>query len=133
MSIEIIKERHFKAGYTIQYRQLLSDAAGDGPPVVIKSAVTPEGHYIGDSGRAYQLIVKRGIKPEKVASNHSVCSVGFSEREQRWYGWSHRAIYGFKMGDTFKVSDPDGVVTTSTLATLEDCKREAVAFAASVS
>ena len=24
--------------------------------------------------------------------------IGFSEKEQKWYGWSHRAFYGFKVG-----------------------------------
>ncbi len=28
----------------------------------------------------------------------TVASVGFSEKEQKWYGWSHRAIYGFGVG-----------------------------------
>lgn len=25
---------------------------------------------------------------------------GFSPKDQKWYGWSHRAIYGFKIGST---------------------------------
>jgi len=26
--------------------------------------------------------------------------VGFSPKENKWYGWSHRAIYGFTIGST---------------------------------
>ena len=26
-------------------------------------------------------------------------SIGFSEKEKRWYGWSHRAIESFGLGD----------------------------------
>ena len=28
--------------------------------------------------------------------------VGFSPKDQKWYGWSHRAIYGFEIGSTCK-------------------------------
>lgn len=32
-------------------------------------------------------------------------NVGFSEADQKWYGWSHRAIYGFGIGSTVKKGD----------------------------
>jgi len=31
--------------------------------------------------------------------------VGFSPKEIKWYGWSHRAIYGFGIGSTCKKGD----------------------------
>jgi hypothetical protein len=31
--------------------------------------------------------------------------VGFSPKENKWYGWSHRAIYGFTIGSTCKKGD----------------------------
>ena len=31
--------------------------------------------------------------------------VGFSPKENKWYGWSHRAICGFEIGATCKKSD----------------------------
>jgi len=31
--------------------------------------------------------------------------VGFSPKENKWYGWSHRAIYGFQIGSTCKKGD----------------------------
>ncbi len=31
--------------------------------------------------------------------------VGFSPKDSKWYGWSHRAIYGFKIGSTCKKGD----------------------------
>jgi len=31
--------------------------------------------------------------------------VGFSPKDKKWYGWSHRAIYGFKVGSTCKKGD----------------------------
>jgi hypothetical protein len=31
--------------------------------------------------------------------------VGFSPKDKKWYGWSHRAIYGFEIGSTCKKGD----------------------------
>lgn len=31
--------------------------------------------------------------------------VGFSPKDEKWYGWSHRAIFGFKIGSTCKKGD----------------------------
>ena len=31
--------------------------------------------------------------------------VGFSPKDNRWYGWSHRAIHGFEIGSTCKKGD----------------------------
>ena len=31
--------------------------------------------------------------------------VGFSQKDKKWYGWSHRAIYGFEIGSTCKKGD----------------------------
>lgn len=31
--------------------------------------------------------------------------VGFSPKDEKWYGWSHRAIYGFTVGSTCKKGD----------------------------
>lgn len=31
--------------------------------------------------------------------------LGFSEKEQKYYGWSHRAIYGFEIGHKVKMGD----------------------------
>ena len=31
--------------------------------------------------------------------------VGYSPKDKKWYGWSHRAIYGFKIGSTCKKGD----------------------------
>jgi hypothetical protein len=62
-------------------------------------------------------------------------SIGFSEKEQKWYGWSHRAIYGFKVGDGCKAGDCHAatIKVGRTCKTLDDCKEFAKAFADSVS
>ena len=42
------------------------------------------------------------IKPEKRSPEHDVASFGKSEADGKYYGWSHRAVYGFGVGDTIK-------------------------------
>jgi len=76
----------------------------DSPPVTIVAAHTPSGDYIGDEEWAKQL-EERGIAPELRAPDCRVCSIGFCEREQKWYGWSHRAMRGFGVGSTVKRGD----------------------------
>lgn len=85
----------------------LAEAINDAPAQVItmKIARTPEGRYIGDPKTAHYLCKKRGIAPELADPNDNVCSIGFCEREQKWYGWSHRAIYGFGVGSHIKQGD----------------------------
>ena len=78
---------------------------------------------------------------EKFFEKHGIKSngksIGFSEKEQAWYGWSHRAIYGFKVGDKCKegqlgVGDGDTFKGGDKLKALDDCKQRAIDFADSV-
>ena len=148
ISRELIWERRYKAGYVLRRESVWMNPADT--RTVMTSAYTPSGDYIGRSKFAYHLIVGRGIKPEKADPSHRVCSIGFSERDQGWYGWSHRAIFGFKIGDTVKEGDcaassgwtddylaehPEANTALPvgfTAQTLDDCRRMAVAFAESV-
>jgi hypothetical protein len=100
-------------GYTIR-TELISDY---GDPFEMESAYNPQGDYIGNLDMAKRLCEDRGIAPVKSAPDHGVCSIGFCEKEQKWYGWSHRAIYGFgigskcEKGDCHYVADtPEGLI-----------------------
>ena len=147
--IEVLKVRNYKVGY--QVRTERHSVGDDHEEVVVKFAYTvPGDDYVGDSVWAHRVF-KRGIKPEKVDPSHNICSIGFCEREQKWYGWSHRAIYGFGIGDIVKKGDcaassgwtdewlqehpeddlslPIGFVAQDSV----DAKRMAIAFAESVS
>jgi len=97
MEIETISVRRFKAGYEIRKEIVSMDGC---KPFERKSAYTPDGVYIGTSRWAHRLCVARGIVPQKRADDSNVCSIGFCEREQKWYGWSHRAMFGFGVGST---------------------------------
>ena len=36
---------------------------------------------------------------------HLTHGLGFSTENQKWYGWSHRALFGFGIGSTVKKGD----------------------------
>jgi hypothetical protein len=67
-----------------------------------------------------------GIKSEKNPS----CSIGKAECDGKWYGWSHRAVYGFGVGDVVKV-DTMGNDTGKEyeIKTDDEAKAAAIAFA----
>jgi hypothetical protein len=96
---EVTKVIH-KQGYEIRHQVIDGKEYGT-PDVTMRSAYNPNGDYIGDPKIA-RLLAKRGIAPEISASGHSVCSIGYSEKDGKWYGWSHRAISGFKSKDAAK-------------------------------
>ena len=89
------------------YRKEIWDD-GVNPPTEMKSAYNREGHYIGPSSYG-QFLKKIGIvvdiqRPRPDAEG-TTCAVGFNPAEQKWYGWSHRAIFGFTIGSTCKKGD----------------------------
>jgi len=118
----------------------------------ILAAYTIGGDYIGNLDDLITLTGKFGVVPELSKPDHNTCSIGFNKNEQKWYGWSHRALFGFGIGHITKKGDcqttsgytdeyikdhPEeleklikvGFVTKD----LDDCKKVAIAFAASVS
>ncbi|MBC2746242.1 MAG: hypothetical protein HF975_04400 [ANME-2 cluster archaeon] len=123
----------------------------DDTPVKMVSAYSLGGHYIGTAGDAYFLCRTRGIRPEIIKVGHNTCTIGFNEKEQKWYGWSHRAICGFGIGDVVEEGDctsSSGMTDECVqefpeldfrspvgfrAITLEDAKKMAIAFADSVS
>ncbi len=73
------------------------------------------------------------IDAQKRQPSHTVTSWGWAPNGS-CYGWSHRAVHGFAIGDTVKpgdIANPDN--KTFTLKTREDVEKQAKAFAADVS
>ena len=67
-------------------------------------------------------------------SQHKVADIGFSPKEQKWYGWSHRAIYGFGIGSEIKEGDCGYEKSGAwTAKTLNEARLMAINFADSVS
>jgi hypothetical protein len=148
--MKIIKHATVKHnnGYNVEFQEAIDD---DGLQTFLILAYALDGGLIGDLAYATMLVVELGISPELVSDEHKTCSIGFCSSEQKWYGWSHRAIYGLAVGDIVKEGDcaastrwtseyleenPEAEKSLPagfTAKTLEDCRRMAVAFASSVS
>ncbi len=71
-------------------------------------ARTKTGDYIGDPSAAAYLCGKLGIAPDPPRKGASVCNYGWSEKHERYFGWSHRAVVGFALGDMVFDEDCDG-------------------------
>lgn len=124
-----------------EWRAGIGDENGD-PWVPIDSAwtkvapgspVTPA--YIGEPERG-AFLAAEGIVPELRSETSNVCTIGYNALEQRWYGWSHRAMYGFAVGDRTDARDSwDSMVDfpVKVIHALDEAKACAIAFAESVS
>lgn len=57
-------------------------------------------NYIKEGESQQERLTKKyGITEfEKRTPESCVNSIGYSPKNEKWYGWSHRAIYGFKVG-----------------------------------
>ena len=61
--------------------------------------------YIGTIEHALFLL-KKGIRLNSLESPEGTTAcIGYCPKEQKWYGWSHRAIYGFGVGSKVKKGD----------------------------
>lgn len=116
------------------YRRETWEMAGNPPAVEIDAVYNLDGDYVGDPDMADHL-AELGITPERRTPTSSVCSVGFSEKSNKWYGWSHRAIHGFTIGDQVEAGDvcEDGLPVGFEAKTMDDARKMAETFAASVS
>jgi hypothetical protein len=61
-----------------------------------------DGAYLTREGmeEGLNFLLKRGIT-EQIQDGYGepkTCCIGFNPTEQKWYGWSHRAIFGFTIG-----------------------------------
>lgn len=71
----------------------------------MESCYTLAGDYIGTIDWARRICGEYGVAPEKANASHGTCSIGFSAKHQKWFGWSHRAIHGFGVGSQVKRGD----------------------------
>jgi len=70
--------------------------------------VSKDGGYVGTK-QIFKGMARRGIVPELANKQNKVCSIGFCKKEQKWYGWSHRALCGFGIEDMlFKENEYKG-------------------------
>ena len=68
-----------------------------------------DGAYLTRVGmeKDLEFLLKKGIT-EQIQDGYGeprTCCIGFNPVEQKWYGWSHRAIFGFGIGSKCKKGD----------------------------
>ena len=118
--------------------------------VIMHSVYAEDGGYVGPV-EDVSVYFKKGIMPELADPKNNVCSIGKSITDGKWYGWSHRAMFGFQIGDKIKEGDcaassgyteeylkehPEEDTSLPVgfeAKTEEDAKKMAIAFADSVS
>lgn len=117
-----------------------SDHGGDGKLPMVNCYSDDTGHWIGDPRMARYLTNKLGLRQiQKARRSHCAASVGFNESEQKWYGWSHRCICGFGVGDKIfkeRFGDDETLFTQhgdKPILNMADAKKAAKLFAAYVS
>ena len=85
-----------------------------------------------------KLLYKRGIREQIQSQNNNsegTCNIGFNSKEQMWFGWSHRAIFGFGIGYVISEDDTANDVNFKVgyeIKSLNECKELAILFAKSV-
>lgn len=140
--------RKYKAGYFLQREGISYDSS---ELTYLTVAYNLNGDYLGDTKMARFVCFKNKIIPEKANPEHSVCSIGYCKSKRTYFGWSHRCICGFKIGDIVKKGDctnssgyteehlkehPEDDISLPVgfeAKNLDDCKKMAIAFAESVS
>jgi len=63
-----------------------------------------DGSYATRVGMEDELkfLLKRGVVDQLQSSGGNIMSLGFNHEENKWYGWSHRAMLGFTIGSECK-------------------------------
>lgn len=117
--------------YIIRHEMWKHTADTKAPPILMKSAYSPEGLYIGQTLWAYRLWKKYGIvRFEKASADHNVVSIGWSDKKAKWFGWSHRAIHGFAKG---QLKRKGHMPNEEREYVISNPKRAAISFAREVS
>jgi len=137
--IDVI-ETKFQRNYPgyVYKRELVSDSSCNELFEMVSCYSPLDGSYIGNTKIARYLCKKIGIREIQAANGHQVATIGFNHIEQKWYGWSHRAICGFGIGDKVFIEDFGDDETlftehgTETIEDLGQAKQAAINFAAYV-
>lgn len=91
-----------------------------------------DGDFVAFSEKMAEMLEETGIAPELASPDDDVCSIGFSAQTGKYYGWSHRSIHGFEIGD--RIFSPDDTSAppgpdAPLILTREEQRSSAAAFA----
>lgn len=139
MSREVLSITKYD-GYEVRREKFTGQEVGlpDGESMEMETAYNLQGDYIGDPALAEHL-ARLGVRAELADTDHQTCSIGFTTTEQRWYGWSHRGMCSFGIGDRLfeaEYGDDETPLVQHgeyTIEYLEEARQAAVNFAEYVS
>ncbi len=132
-------------GEYIVRNKLIDDFSPSDPEFEMEMAYakSPGQCYLGTPKDAKELFDKYDFDPKSLCSpkaqnddeDDMSCTIAFEPKSQNWYGWSHRAIHGFGIGDKPATDTDEGYDTDhgKPAKTLEEAKGYAIDFADSVS
>lgn len=134
---KVLQESKFNADMVIRAELVDMSSAlptfGKSKLVMLSVYSKIDGAYVGSPDMATYLACQ-GIAPQSNGGS-PVASIGFIAKEQRWAGWSHRAMCSFGIGDRLFEADygtEDTLFTEhgpSVIETLEQAKTAASNFA----
>lgn len=127
---ELVKE--FRRGpYVIKHEWWKMEGMPDNQRTFMKSAYSvQDGSYIGGTEIAHRLWKKYGIEKFYRGGCGETTCIGYNPKTKTWYGWSHRAIFGFKKGQRKRRKN---MPNKGREYTISNPKRAAIAFAGDVS
>lgn len=100
LSSKVVEEREY---YTV--KEEVWGFSSEDMGTLIMATYNKEGVFIGNVDVAKMLCDNKNINPTIANAGDTICSIGFCESEQKWYGWSHRAIFGFGVGSEVSIGD----------------------------
>ena len=117
--VDIINNNAESVGQSDLQWRFVSGPPHENEVYVITAYSLIDNGYVGDPEQALMLH-NRGIAPQLRTPDSGCCSIGFCEKENKWYGWSHRAIYSFGIGSKVKKGDL-GYVPNDAEEVVRDC------------
>lgn len=100
--IEVVRTTTYKKHNYVRRVELIdqTDFGGTEPLEMILYYSLDTGHWIGSQNHAMFLCKKMKLREiQKAKKTHCVATIGYDKQQKKWFGWSHRAICGFKVGD----------------------------------
>jgi len=93
-----------------------------------------ESLYHDNEGNEYtwemEFMYKNDIR--KFEKHENGYWIGYSYKDGKWYGWTHRGLHGFGIGDVACTCLPWGSFKGGVCETEDDCKEAAAKFAESM-
>ena len=80
----------------------------DGEVTILQVVYTFDNFYYVGSIDQMDWLIKYGITEQLQPASGDInctCSIGFNPVLQKWFGWSHRATFGFGIGSEVKFGD----------------------------